>query len=496
MIKRVLGTETEYGIATRDLESATGGLDPVSNSLLLINQYPNLPSTKVLWDYEHENPLLDVRGFEVEGERERPGPEYNRLLNKVLANGGRLYVDGAHPEYSTPECTNPRDVVIYERAGDRIIQICRELACRIKGQDKFLVYKNNTDGKGNSYGYHENYLVSRAVPFEQLMRHLVPFLVTRQIYAGSGKWGAENKTSPVPYQISQRADFFETLVDLNTMVKRPIINTRDEPHADASQYRRLHVIVGDANMSEYTTYLKIGTTAIILTLIEEEESLPALELEDPVSAIKEVSRDTTLKRLVKLADGRQLTAVEIQKNYLEAAHRFYSRRELDPLTKDILIKWENVLRRLAEEPMQLSREIDWVIKRQLMLSYQERKNCDWEDPRISMMDLQYHDLRPEKGLYYALERKGYVERIVMDEEIARAEQIPPADTRAYFRAMCLKKFPKEVFAVSWSSVLFDMGNSAIKKIPLMEPLRGTEQLTRPLLEASNNVEELLSSLST
>jgi Pup amidohydrolase len=494
MIKRVLGTETEYGISTHYPESAISGSDPVSQSLLLISHCPDLPSAKVMWDYEHENPLLDVRGFEVEGERERPGPEYNRLLNKILANGGRLYVDGAHPEYSTPECTNPRDVVIYERAGDRIVQICRELACQIKGKDQFLVYKNNTDGKGNSYGYHENYLVLRTVPFEKLMKYLMPFLVTRQIYAGSGKWGAENKMPPIPYQISQRADFFETLVDLNTMVKRPIINTRDEPHADSSKYRRFHVIVGDANMSEYTTYLKTGTTAIVLALIEEGEELPSLDLDDAVRAIKEISRDTSVRQSVKMSDGRQFTAIEIQREYLEAAHRFYSRHELEPMTKDILIKWEHVLERLGEEPMELSREIDWVIKKQMMLSYQERKKCDWGDPRISMMDLQYHDIRPEKGLYYALERKGFVERIVMDEEIAKAQLAPPVDTRAYFRAMCLKKFPNEIYATSWSSILFDVGNTSIKKIPLMEPMRGTEQLTRPLLEASNSVEELLSHL--
>ena len=492
MVTRILGTETEYGIATRYSEV----LDPVSDSLLLINQCPNLPSQKVLWDYEHENPLLDVRGFKVEGERERPGPEYNRLLNKILANGGRLYVDGAHPEYSTPECTNARDLVIYEKAGDRIIQICREQACRVKGQDSFLLYKNNTDGKGNSYGYHENYLISRHIPFEYLMKYLIPFFVTRQVYAGSGKVGAENRMPPVPYQVSQRADFFETLVDLNTMVKRPIINTRDEPHADASKYRRLHVIVGDTNMCEISTYLKVGTTAILLTLIEEGETLPILEMEDPVKAIKEVSRDTTLKYPIKLADGRGLTALQIQEEYLEAAHRFYARHELDLVTKDILVKWEDVLRRLGEEPMQLCREIDWVIKKKLMLSYQEKKNCSWSDPRISMMDLQYHDVRYDKGLYYTLERKGQVERITTDEEISRSERLPPFDTRAYFRAMCLQKFPEQIYAASWSSILFDVGNTTIKKVPLMEPLRGTQLLTEALFNSANTVEELLSQLHT
>ncbi|MBI3609282.1 MAG: proteasome accessory factor PafA2 [Nitrospirae bacterium] len=491
MIKRIMGTETEFGIATRNPEA----LDPVSTSLLLINHYPSLPSTRVLWDYEHENPLLDVRGFEVEGERERPGPEYNRLLNKVLANGGRLYVDGAHPEYSTPECTNSRDVVIYEKAGDRILGQCCEHAGRIKAQDPLVVYRNNTDGKGNSYGYHENYLVDRSVPFEMLMRALTPFFVTRQIYAGSGKVGAENRMPPLPFQISQRADFFETLVDLNTMVKRPIINTRDEPHADASKYRRLHVIVGDANMAECSTYLKVGSTAIVLTMIEEKWPLPEVELEDPVRAIKEVSRDVGLKSAIRLSNGRGYTAVEIQRLYLEAAYRFFEEHEADPVTRDVLKKWNEVLNRLQEDPMQLSREIDWVIKLELIRSYMEKKQCGWGDARLAMMDLQYHDLRPEKGLYAALEKGHYVDRITTDREITHAEQNPPTDTRAYFRGTCLKKFPKEVYATSWSSILFDVGNGTIKKVPLMEPLRGTESLTRSLLESADTVEDVLNRLS-
>lgn len=491
MLKRILGTETEYGIATRDPEA----LDPVSNSLLLINSYPSLPSSRVLWDYEHENPLLDIRGFEVEGERERPGPDYNRLLNKVLANGGRLYVDGAHPEHSTPECTNPRDIVLYERAGDQVVRTCRELASRSKGGDKFIIYRNNTDGKGNSYGYHENYLVARSVPFERLMQYLVPFFVTRQIYAGSGKVGSENKGAAANYQISQRADFFETLVDLNTMVKRPIFNTRDEPHADAAKYRRLHVIVGDANMAEYSTYLKIGATAAVITLIEEEFRLPTLELADPVAAIKEVSRDLQVNRKLRLADGRHFTAIEIQRAYLEAAQSFYATRELDPITKDVLAQWGRILDRLASDPMQLATEIDWIIKLELLQSYMSRKGCDWKDPRIAMMDLQYHDVRLEKGLYYSLERDGFVKRLVTDADVDRAEQTPPSDTRAYFRGMCLRKFPKEVYASSWSSILFDVGNTSIKKVPLLEPLRGTEAMVRPLLDGSNSVQELLAQLT-
>lgn len=491
MIKRILGTETEFGIAARNAEA----LDPVSTSLLLINQYPYLPSIRALWDYEHENPLLDARGFEVEGERERPGPEYNRLLNKVLANGGRLYVDGAHPEYSTPECTHPLDVVVYEKAGDRILRQCCEQAARMKEPSQLVLYRNNTDGKGNSYGYHENYLVDRSVPFEDLMKYLIPFFVTRQIFAGAGKVGSENRMPAVPYQISQRADFFETLVDLNTMVKRPIINTRDEPHADPAKYRRLHVIVGDANMAECSTYLKVGTLAIVLTMIEEKGALPDIELHDPVGSIKEISRDIGLKSMVRLSDGRKYTAIEIQRLYLEAAHRFFEGSQMEKWTRDVLAKWESVLTRLEQDPRQLSRELDWVIKLEVMRSYMEKKKCGWDDARLAMMDLQYHDLRSDKGLYAALEKDNYVDRLTTDQSIEHAEQNPPTDTRAYFRGMCLKKFPKEVYAASWSSVLFDIGNTTIKKVPLMEPLRGTESLTRSLLESARSVEEILSQLS-
>jgi len=488
--KRAIGTETEFGIATRDPES----VDPVSNSLFLINHYPNFPSPKVLWDYENENPLLDIRGFEVEGERERPGPDYNRLLNKVLANGGRLYVDGAHPEYSTPECTTARDIVLYEKAGERILAAALRAVEQVRGAGSLLVYKNNTDGKGNSYGYHENYLVARDVPFERVARTLIPFLVTRQIFAGAGKVGAENQTAPASYQLSQRADFFETLMDLNTMVKRPIINTRDEPHADPAKYRRLHVIAGDVNMAECSTFLKVGTMALVLDLIEDNWALPAIDLDDPVYAIKAVSRDLEVKADLRLAGGKAITAIAVQHAYLKAAQDFYASHELTLPVKEVLIRWEETLDKLERDPRELVRELDWVAKRALIESYLDRKGCGWEDPRVAMMDLQYHDVRPEKGLYFTLERANRVERIVMDEEIPQAETVAPLDTRAYFRAACVKKWPQEVYAASWTSVLFDIGNATIKKVPLMEPLRGTEALTKGLLDESDTIGALLDKL--
>ncbi len=488
---QILGTETEFGIAARDADA----LDPVSNSLQLIGHYPALPAPQAIWDYENENPLLDARGFEVEGERERPGPEYNRLLNKLLSNGGRLYVDGAHPEYSTPECTNPRQLVAFERAGERILAESLRALARARGGEKFLIYKNNTDGKGNSYGYHENYLLSRSVSFDRIVRALLPFLVTRQIYAGAGKVGAENQTQPVEYQISQRSDFFECLVDLNTMVKRPIINTRDEPHADPAKYRRLHVIVGDANMAELSTYLKVGTTSIILEMLEAGAEFPNLELEDPVRAIKEVSRDLDMKGTLKLVDGRVTTAIGVQRAYLKTALDFFACHELTQVTKDVLVRWEEVLDRLEENPVTLGRELDWVAKREMIRSYMERKGCGWDDPRVMLLDLQYHDVRPDKDLYYTLERSNLIDRLVQESEIEQAVHTPPTGTRAYFRGHCLKKFSKQVYAASWTSVLFDVGNTTIKKIPLMEPLRGSESLTRELLEGCDSAESLLAKLT-
>jgi Pup amidohydrolase len=487
---RVLGTETEFGIASRD----AGASDPVSNSIAVIGHYPGLPAPQAIWDYENENPLLDARGFEVDGERERPNPDYNRQLNKVLANGGRLYVDGAHPEYSIPECTNPREVVAFERIGERILTQSLDRMTSERRREQCVIYKNNSDGKGNSYGYHENYLVSRSVPFDRLIKVLAPFFVTRQIFAGAGKVGAENQTSPADYQISQRADFFECLVDLNTMVRRPIVNSRDEPHADYGKYRRLHVIVGDANMAEVSTYLKVGSLNIVLELIEAGADLPQFDLDDSVLAIKQVSRDLTMTDTLKLNGGRATTAVAIQRAYLKAAMNFYACHELSQVTKDILVRWEEVLDKLERDPRTLVHELDWVAKRHLMESYMERKGCGWNDPRVRLMDLQYHDVRQDKGLYYTLERSNMIERVVQEAEIVRAEFTPPLGTRAYFRGRCASKFGKSLYGASWTSVLFDIGNTTIKKVPLMDPLRGTESLTAELFEQSDSAASLLERL--
>jgi proteasome accessory factor PafA2 len=448
-IEKIMGSETEFGITARD----TSGFDPVGSSIFLINALPIGESLKAMWDYAGENPLLDARGFEVSGERERPSQQDNRAINKVLPNGGRLYVDGAHPEYSTPETSNARDLVLFEKAGERILDRCLQAANgKLPPPQQLVIYKNNTDSKGNSYGYHENYLVARRVPFEKLVEGLTTFLVSRIIFCGAGKVGAENGTDPCQYQISQRADFFETLIGLDTMAKRPIINTRDEPHADEEKYRRLHVIVGDSNMSEVTTYLKVGTTAIVLAMVEDGFIRKDLALEDPVRAIKEISHDTTCRRKVRLKRGKEFSAVELQREYLELALEYYATAEVPPQVSDLLERWQAVLDRLSEDPMGCARELDWVIKKELIASYMGKKGIGFDDQRISMLDLQYHDIRRDRGLYNALCRQGHVERLFTDTEIDGATVTPPQTTRAKIRSDFIR-FANErnkSYDVGWS----------------------------------------------
>jgi proteasome accessory factor A len=337
--------------------------------------------------------------------------------------------------------------------------------------------------------------MDRNTPFNSITEHLTPFLVTRLIFCGAGKLGAENESEFVPFQISQRADFFETEIGLDTMVKRPIINTRDEPHANREKYRRLHVIVGDSNMSEYTIYLKTGVTSIVLSMIEDQYLEKSIILRNPVKTMKELSRDLTCKKLIELDNGKRMTAVEIQRLYLEQAQRYSAERASDPISTDVLHKWAHVLNALEVDPFSLSREIDWVIKWHLLHSYMEKRGEGWESSRVAMMDLQYHDIRADKGLYYLLQRAGEVERIVTNEEILWAMENPPTDTRAYFRGMCLKKFRNHIFGVNWDSLSFNVDEGPIKRVLMEEPVKGSKAHVEGLLARSNTVEELLINLS-
>ncbi len=490
-IPKVMGTEIEYGITVKNDRD----FDQISSCVLLVNSYREEAAAKILWDYDQENPLADARGFQVEGEKYTPNQQENIARNKTLANGARYYVDHAHPEYSCPEVTNARDLVIHEKAGERIVEQSRRDANRVLPPGtQMLIYKNNSDRKGNSYGSHENYLMDRRTSFKQIVEHLMPFFVTRQIYSGAGKVGSENRAHPCEYQLSQRADFFETEVALDTMVKRPIINTRDEPHADREKYRRLHVIVGDANMSEFTIWLRNGVTALVLAMIEDGAIDRDLSFRDPVRAIKEISHDVTCRREVEMQNGRKKSAIQVQQEYLEMARRYVATREVEPEWLELIVEWERVLDSLARDPMELRTEIDWVIKRALIEGFIDRKGVDWESAQVQMLDLQYHDLRPDKGLYYVLERQGHVRRVVTDEEIERAVLHPPEDTRAYFRGGCLRRYGAQVFGVNWDSISFGIGDEPIKRVMMVEPLKGSKQHVEELFNSSPTAAELVRNL--
>ncbi len=487
----VMGTEIEYGIMVKN----DPDFDPISSCVLLVNAYREDPAGRILWDYDQENPLADARGFQVDGEKYTPNQQENIARNKTLINGARYYVDHAHPEYSSPEVTNARDLVIHEKAGERVLEVSRrEANTLLPAGASMLIYKNNSDRKGNSYGSHENYLMDRQTSFKRIVEHLLPFFATRQIYAGAGKVGSENRAQPCDYQISQRADFFEVEVALDTMVKRPIINTRDEPHADREKFRRLHVIVGDSNMNEYTIYLRNGVTALMISMIEDGAAPDGLVLRDSVKAIKQVSHDPTCKVELVLDNGKKMTPVQLQSEYLEAALRYTSSRTVDPIVQDVIEKWQYVLEGLSREPMDLAREIDWISKKALIESFMERKQLDWSSNRVQMLDLQYHDSRPEKGLYFMLERQGRVERIVTDEEINTAVHNPPHDTRAYFRGECLRRYPAEVFGVNWDSISFGVEGQPVKRIMMSEPLKGTRAHVEELLGDSADAAELVRNL--
>jgi proteasome accessory factor A len=506
-VRRVMGTETEYGVSV----PTQPGANAMTASSQVVNGYasqlPEGPARerRTRWDFEEENPLRDARGFEVglglsdhlPGE---PDDELG-LANVVLPNGARLYVDHAHPEYSTPEVTNPRDAVLWDKAGERVMAVAAQRALAVPGTAPLQLYKNNTDGKGASYGTHENYLMARRTPFAEIVRHLTPFFVTRQVFAGSGRVGIGQDGRAAGFQLSQRADFFEVEVGLETTLKRPIINTRDEPHADPEKYRRLHVIIGDANLAEVATYLKVGTTCLVLSMIEDRwltDNGIDLAVDGPVTALRAVSHDPSLRHQVTLRDGRRMTAVQLQLEYLEQARKHVEDRlgsDVDAQTVDVLDRWESVLERLETDPSSLAGELDWVAKQQLLEGYREREGLDWDAPKLHLVDLQYSDVRPEKGLYNRLVARGRMQRIVSDDEVLRAVDSPPEDTRAYFRGRCLAKFPSEVAAASWDSVIFDVGRDSLQRVPTLEPLRGTKAHVGALLDGCDSAVELMEALA-
>ena len=397
-------------------------------------------------------PMEKILGYIFEGLIPNSWPS-----NAFLCNGARFYQDtGCHPEYSTPECDHLRDLVIHDKAGERLLEACLPMAEKRLREEGLIgeiyIFKNNTDSMGNTYGCHENYLMRRDLDFWKITEQLIPFFVTRQIFAGAGK--VLKVSGRTHFFLSQRAQHIHEKTSSSTTSSRSIINTRDEPHADAEKYRRLHIIVGDSNMSELATYLKVGTTAVVLSMIEEGFTVKGMELEDPVKAIRDISRDPTLKKRVRLEDGREWTALEIQMTYWERAQAYLAAlgSSADETTRDLIEYWGDVLQKLATNPMELAQELDWVIKKNVMDSFIARKNCGWDDPRVALMDLQYHDVKRNRGLYYLLERQDVVERLATEEEIQRAMTVPPQSTRAKVRGDFIK-FAKEKnrsYTVDWT----------------------------------------------
>ncbi len=492
-VPKVLGIETEYGVVLR----GSADPNPVLTSSVLINAY--VEHKKIGWDFDDETPGKDARGFVREGSS--PPEIETHLVNAVLTNGARYYVDHAHPEYATPECANALEATLADKAGERILARSMQAARRlINPGEEVIVYKNNSDGKGNSYGCHESYLMDRNVQFGDIVRHITPWFVTRQIFTGAGKVGSENGNTGNGFQLTQRADFFEEEVGLETTLKRPIVNTRDEPHADPQKYRRLHVIVGDANLCEVSTFLKVGTTSIVLSMIEDGFISKDLSLARPVAAIREVSHDPDLHAVLELADGSSLTALEIQWEYLRLAKKYADEVGLETCGDEevgalILRRWEETLTALEDDPNQLNGVLDWVTKKNLLDAYIERDGLEWSDPKLRLLDLQYHDVRPDLSLYEKLVVAGKVERLLNEDDVITAMNTPPSSTRAYFRGRVLEKWADSVVAANWDSVILDVGGEPLRRIPMMEPLRGTKAHVEALLQECKTPAELVDRLS-
>jgi len=475
---RTLGIETEYGITVDGRDD----VDVVSESIALVRSYtecvPPSKDMEMKWDYDLEDPHKDMRGFRAPellqdfDEAKYFAQDQHRQLSfqeiksdLVLSNGARYYNDHAHPEYSTPECKSLRDIIAQDKAGERIVEECVRRRNAITRDGVVKVYKNNTDFIGHSYGCHDNFLMQRSIPFDRVIRGLTPFLVTRQIIAGAGKVGIESESGAPAgtYQISQRSDFFSVLVSIDTMNRRPIINTRDEPHADTEKYRRFHVIVGDANMSEIAGALKMGTTALVLDLIEQDACPLGFDLADPIAALKILSRDPSLKSVVKLANGHVKTGIDIQRAYLAAAQRCCAGMSSD--ADWVLKNWAQVLDDLERDPMLCRDRLDWVAKQWLLETFVEAEHVGWDDPWLQSLDLEYHNVRREEGLFAELVREGTMKRFITDDDIRHAIVHPPPDTRAYFRGRCVEKFAKEMTAVQWDEITFgDNGHEHVVRL--------------------------------
>ncbi len=504
-MNRIFGIETEYGIT---LEGAVH-VDTVKESIELIRSF-RAEDWYPAWDYSLEDPYQDARGFRAKQLHEHPDEKMfqkkdrNRNLSHaeiksdlILSNGARLYNDHAHPEYSTPECSRLIELIAYDKAGERILLQCAHRRSEALEGQSVLLYKNNTDFHGHSYGCHDNYLMRRDVPFDYIQASLIPFFVTRQIFAGAGKVGIENESGLQRagwFQLAQRSDFFAVEASVDTMSKRPIINTRDEPHADPKQYRRLHGIVGDANMSEYATALKVGTTALVLDLIEMRLIGDGVAIRNPVEAIRLISHDPRYEWLVERESGGTISAIDIQRHYLDLARHYFHGRDSD--TAWTLDAWESTLDQLGRDPLALADRLDWVAKRWLLETFIEEENAEWDDPWIQSLDLEYHNIDPDSGLFYELQRITPMQRLVSDEDIEQAITLPPRTTRAYFRGRVVDRFRSDIESIQWDNVRFklDGRTPSIDLKHLIQP--DIVETYNQILDASDSVADMLAALES
>lgn len=476
MLKPVIqfGIETEIGI-DRDSD---GEIDVVAESIDLVRSATQ-PGVRMRWDYDSEDPHVDMRGFRVtelrqdtdeanyfaqDADRELSFTEIKSDL--VLGNGARFYNDHAHPEYCTPECNTLDELLAQDRAGERILMACARHLSEERGAQVRL-YKNNTDFNGHSYGCHENYLLPRSLPWDSLVRGIQAFLVTRQIFAGAGKFGieAEDKFVCPQFQIAQRSDFFSELQSVDTMQRRPLINTRDEPHANPQLYRRFHVIIGDANMSPFATWLKVGTTALVLQALVRDAQRNCPQLADPLATLPAISRDSTFKWELTLAGSKPSTALDVQRHYVSMVRQLC---DLETAESSALADaWEQVLDDLETDPRRCGDRLDWVAKLALIREFQSAQKISENDPWLQSLDLEYHRLDLAEGLYYGLEQGGQMRGVPSEAAVVNAISQPPAGTRALIRGKCVQKFATSVISAQWDHITLE-GRRRPVKISLLD----------------------------
>lgn len=494
---RFMGTETEYGIST----PSDPLLSPIITSTHVVVSYAaHRSAQRARWDFESEYPLRDQRGFDLKRYHTVPVVDPNTVgvANVVTTNGARFYVDHAHPEYSAPETTNAFDAMVYDAAGDMVLNeavaatevLSQQGISALDGHEPcppLKIYKHNVDGKGASYGSHENYLYSRDTDFDVLAQALIPYFVTRQIIIGAGRVGLGERGEVPGFQISQRADYIETEISLETTLNRGIINTRDEPHADGDRFGRLHVIIGDANMSQTANYLKLGMTSLIIAAIEAGETFEDLALANPVDDVKRISRDLTCSKPVELKDGRKLRALDILRIY---------RSRVQPATEDeqrVCAWWDRALSDLETDPMLTAGYLDWTAKLAILNGYRAR-GLTWDDPKLALIDLQYCDIDPAKSVYHALLRTGRMHQLVSEEQIRAAVSQAPANTRASLRGHMLSHYPDDVLAASWDAIVLADSEDTAARILLPEVDCLTQEDVDKLCPESATLQECVAAL--